>query len=78
MASNKLIIFVKSYNGYFVPKNCFPYDKFKEAIDYNLINGDIFVAKYPKSGTTWTQYIVWQILNDAKEPPLVNDMMLRV
>jgi hypothetical protein len=28
----------------FFPKNFFPYDKFKEAIDYKPKNGDIFVV----------------------------------
>ncbi|PFX15401.1 Sulfotransferase 1C4 [Stylophora pistillata] len=27
---------------------------------------DIFVASYPRSGSTWTQEIVWQILHDGQ------------
>lgn len=27
---------------------------------------DIFVCTFPRSGTTWTQEIVWQIINDGK------------
>ncbi|KAL9989308.1 hypothetical protein ACROYT_G003843 [Oculina patagonica] len=27
---------------------------------------DIFIASYPRSGSTWTQEIVWQIIHDGK------------
>lgn len=27
---------------------------------------DIYIASYPKSGTTWTQEIVWQIIHNGK------------
>ncbi len=71
--SNKLAL--QLFDGYIFPSNCiYTYDKFKEAIEYKPTNGDIFVVSYPKSGTTWTQYIVWEILNDANEPPFVNEM----
>ena len=36
------------------------------AIDYKPSDSDIFVITYPKSGTTWTQQIIYLILNDGK------------
>lgn len=36
------------------------------ALDYKPSDSDIFVVTYPKSGTTWTQQILYLILNDGK------------
>ncbi|XP_053623477.1 luciferin sulfotransferase [Plodia interpunctella] len=48
--------------GYFMPH------KFRQeaARIYNmpLRRDDIFVASYPRSGTTWTQELVWMVAND--------------
>ncbi|OWR53534.1 Sulfotransferase 1C4 [Danaus plexippus plexippus] len=48
--------------GYFLP------NKFKQeaANIYNmpLRSTDVFVASYPRSGTTWTQELVWMVVND--------------
>ncbi|XP_045491378.1 sulfotransferase 1C4-like [Colias croceus] len=48
--------------GYFLP------NKFKQEAHkiYNLEirPSDVFVASYPRSGTTWTQELVWMVAND--------------
>ena len=39
-----------------------------------LRSNDIFVASYPKSGTTWMQHIVHTLATDGKSPlPHVSD-----
>ncbi|CAH2073442.1 unnamed protein product, partial [Iphiclides podalirius] len=48
--------------GYFLPH------KYKQEASniYNMEvrSSDIFVASYPRSGTTWTQELVWMVAND--------------
>ncbi|XP_073967070.1 luciferin sulfotransferase-like [Choristoneura fumiferana] len=48
--------------GYFLP------DKYKEEalniFTMEVRPSDIFVASYPRSGTTWTQELVWMVAND--------------
>lgn len=34
--------------------------------DFHPRTDDVFVASYPKSGTTWVQEIVWQIFNGGE------------
>jgi hypothetical protein len=44
----------------------FPVAGFDSGQRYRAAPGDIFVASYPKCGTTWTQYIVYLLLNDGR------------
>ena len=44
----------------------FPVDSFESAQRYRAAPGDIFVATYPKCGTTWMQYIVYLLLHGAE------------
>lgn len=49
----------------------------EELIDYRPCELDIFIVTYPKCGTTWTQYMVWEILNKGAVPPSPNQIMFK-
>ncbi|CAN8000500.1 unnamed protein product [Ixodes hexagonus] len=40
----------------------------RSALTYEPQQDDIFIAGYPKTGTTWTQYILWNIFNGGVPP----------
>ncbi|HEY9182457.1 MAG TPA: sulfotransferase domain-containing protein, partial [Gammaproteobacteria bacterium] len=50
------------HDGFRMPMG-FPVAGFDSGQRYRAAAGDIFVASYPKCGTTWTQYIVYLLLN---------------
>jgi hypothetical protein len=56
------------HDGFRMPLG-FPVDGFESAQRYPAAPGDIFVASYPKCGTTWVQYIVYLLENGGQ--PLV-------
>ncbi|XP_045445705.1 sulfotransferase 1B1-like [Melitaea cinxia] len=48
--------------GYFLPHR-FKYEAFK-IYTMEVRPTDVFVVSYPRSGTTWTQELVWMVAND--------------
>ena len=43
------------------------YEAISERIqNFKVREDDIWIITYPKCGTTWTQEIVWHIMNDVK------------
>lgn len=53
---------------YFKLSGVFKLELLEEAINYKPKKGDLFIATYPKNGTTWMQQIVHLIQNDAIPP----------
>ena len=42
------------------------YEKFKDRFkSWHVLPDDVYVCSFPKSGTTWTQELVWLVQNDA-------------
>ena len=52
----------------------FPLNGFVSGLEYKAQDNDLFVATYPKCGTTWTQHIIYLILNDGV--PISRDQRL--
>ncbi|XP_035228667.1 sulfotransferase family cytosolic 1B member 1-like [Stegodyphus dumicola] len=50
----------------------------EDALDYMPQDGDIIIASYPKTGTTWLQYIVLQILSKGDLFPSFDDVTYHV
>lgn len=53
------------HDGFRMPMG-FPVAGFESGQRYRAAPGDLFVASYPKCGTTWTQYIVYLLENDGR------------
>ena len=58
----------KVHGGFRMPLG-FPVEGFESGQRYRAQAGDIFVATYPKCGTTWMQYIVYLLLHGARPLP---------
>ncbi|KAL1414123.1 hypothetical protein MTO96_000942 [Rhipicephalus appendiculatus] len=48
----------------------------RSALSYKPRSDDIFIVTYPKSGTTWMQYVILSILGEGKVPRTFVDYML--
>jgi len=53
------------HDGFRMPMG-FPVEGFDSGQRYRAAPGDVFVASYPKCGTTWTQYIVYLLEHDGR------------
>jgi hypothetical protein len=62
-----------NHNGLLMPKG-FPVEGFESGIQYKSQESDIIISTYPKCGTTWTQNMVYLIVNNGK--PLDADTKL--
>ncbi|KAH7940478.1 hypothetical protein HPB49_000477 [Dermacentor silvarum] len=49
----------------------------RAAMHYRPRDDDVFIASYPKCGTTWTQYIVCNIFTRGNAPNNVTDFLLQ-
>lgn len=56
------------HDGFRMPMG-FPVESFESGQRYRAQPGDLFVATYPKCGTTWTQYIIYLLVSGGQ--PLV-------
>lgn len=59
--------------GFLMPMG-FPVEGFDSGQRYRAQSGDIFVATYPKCGTTWTQYIAYLALHGGE--PLTREQSI--
>ncbi|KAH6926191.1 hypothetical protein HPB50_015803 [Hyalomma asiaticum] len=57
----------REVDGYFVSP-AFTDELIREALNYQPRAGDIFIVGYPKCGTSWMQYIVYNILHQRPPP----------
>ncbi|KAL1471281.1 hypothetical protein MTO96_023736 [Rhipicephalus appendiculatus] len=68
-------------DGVLVPPRSFRRNVLRDALLYEARPGDIFLATYPKNGTTWTQYTLWFLLNldndKLPESPTFADLMTK-
>jgi hypothetical protein len=59
----------KIHDGFRMPMG-FPVEGFDSGQRYRAQQGDVFVATYPKCGTTWMQYVVYLLVHGAEPLPV--------
>ncbi|GFR06281.1 hypothetical protein TNCT_693701 [Trichonephila clavata] len=55
----------------------FPKKNIEDTLDYVPHDGDIIIASYPKTGTTWLEYIVLQIVSKGELYPEFDEISLK-
>ncbi|XP_077524257.1 sulfotransferase 1C2-like [Amblyomma americanum] len=79
-------LFLELVDGVLVPPKSFRREVVRDALKYEARPGDIFLATYPKTGATWTQYTLWCLLSlkhgkgeeeNAHEVPSFADIMTK-
>jgi len=56
----------------------FPRKNIEDAMDYVPKDDDVVLASYPKTGSTWMQYIVLQIISKGESFPAFQDVTYNV
>jgi hypothetical protein len=56
------------HDGFRMPMG-FPVHGFASGLGYRPLASDVFVASYPKCGTTWMQYVVYLLMNGGSPLP---------
>lgn len=56
----------------------FPEQNVRSGMAYKPMDGDVFIACYPKCGTTWMQHIIYYIFNSDAPLRNVMEMMLKL
>ncbi|XP_054928380.1 sulfotransferase ssu-1-like [Dermacentor andersoni] len=51
-------------------------ESLRSATRYKPLDGDVILATYPKCGSNWTQFIIWNILTRGKQPHGVGELGL--
>lgn len=74
----KVLLEWKNVGGLPIPMYGFSEDRCLQGLNYKPRPDDLFIVTYPKSGTTWTQYIVWEIMNSGAPLPGMNDMLSKL
>lgn len=63
--------------GFYLPEFFLVPEVVEAVMDYKPTEDDIFIVTYPKCGTTWTQFLVWEIMHKGAYPPSPNQIMFR-
>ncbi|GFU58067.1 sulfotransferase 1C2A [Nephila pilipes] len=63
--------------GLFFPEFFLSPEIVEGLMDYKPTKDDTFIVTYPKCGTTWTQFLVWEVLHKGAAPPSPNQIMFQ-
>jgi len=72
---------IRFENGFVMPRIYVEEDIKERIYNFELREDDIWIVTYPKCGTTWTQELVWMLVNDVdieggKQPLIMRSVFL--